>query len=366
MHSPQRAIIINSPHSGRSAQLSEAITHLQQTGIEVVNTIAIATLDNLPPQGTTWKESGIDVAVAAGGDGLVGGVITHIAASGLPLGILPLGTSNDIARSLQIPQDIELAAQVIARGKEQEVDVGVARPAEQAPHPAGKHQTGPVLAHVGLEKHGYFAHALTVGLNVQFARIATNVATRQRYGRMAYPVAALETLKYQGALDVQLEFEGLAMPQAKASTDGQPALTPATTDEQPLSHCRVLQIAVINSPIFGGRWELAIPEANLSDRLLDIVVIEEIELGKLGRSLARFFEPKDSEAIPTSNKEEQPFLHHPADLSRIPGIHHLQARGVMITTSADPRDVTLDGEVRGQTPMSVHVADERLLVKVPG
>jgi len=68
MHTPQRAIIINSPHSGRSAQLSEAITHLQQTGIEVVNTIAIATLDNLPPQGTTWKESGIDVAVAAGGD----------------------------------------------------------------------------------------------------------------------------------------------------------------------------------------------------------------------------------------------------------------------------------------------------------
>ncbi len=38
----------------------------------------------------------------------------------------------------------------------------------------------------------------------------------------------------------------------------------------------------------------------------------------------------------------------------------------MITTTADPRDVTLDGEVRGQTPMSVHVADERLLVKVPG
>ena len=56
MHTPQRAIIINSPHSGRSAQLSEAITHLQQSGIEVVNTIAIATLDNLPPQGTTWKE----------------------------------------------------------------------------------------------------------------------------------------------------------------------------------------------------------------------------------------------------------------------------------------------------------------------
>ena len=34
-------------------------------------------------------------------------------------------------------------------------------------------------------------------------------------------------------------------------------------------------------------------------------------------------------------------------------------------TSADPRDATLDGEVRGQTPMYVHVADEQLRVKVP-
>src|SRR6266446_65284 len=366
MQTSRRVIVIHSPHSGRSEKLSQALELLQHSGIEVTDCISIADLDNLPPQGTNWIQRGIDVAIAAGGDGLVGGVITHIAESGLRLGILPLGTSNDIARSLRIPQEIEMAVQAIAQGKEQEIDVGVARPAEQAPHLASKHQSGPLLAHVATEKRGYFAHALTIGLNVQFARIATNVATRQRYGRMAYPVAALETLKYQGDLDVQLEFEGLAMPQAKAYTDGQPALTPATTDEQPLSHCRVLQIAVINSPIFGGRWELAIPEANLSDRLLDIVVIEEIELGKLGRTLARFFEPKDSEAIPTSNKEEQPFLHHPADLSHIPGIHHLQARGVMITTSADPRDVTLDGEVRGQTPMTVHVADERLLVKVPG
>src|SRR6266404_8727620 len=313
MYTPQRVIIINSPHSGRSAQLSEAITHLQQSGIEVVNTIAIATLDNLPPQGTTWKESGIDVAVAAGGDGLVGGVITHIAASGLPLGILPLGTSNDIARSLQIPQDIESAAQTIARGKEQEVDVGVARPAEQAPHLAGKHQTGPVLAHVGLEKHGYFAHALTVGLNVQFARIATNVATRQRYGRMAYPVAALETLRYHEPLEVQLEFEGLVMPQSGASNQGQPAPAPALMNEQPPLRCRALQVAVINAPIFGGQWELAIPGGNLTDRLLDTVVIEELELGRFQRILAHLFGPKETGEVTSSNEEEQqPFTSPPS------------------------------------------------------
>ena len=362
---PQRAIVINSPHSGRSAKLAEAITHLEQSGLEVVKSISIAALDDLPAQGTTWKESGIDVAIAAGGDGLVGGVITHIAESGLPLGILPLGTSNDIARSLRIPQDILEAAQVIAQGKEQEVDVGVARPVEQAPHLAIKHQSGPTLAHVAPQNHGYFAHALTIGVNVQFARIATNVATRKRFGRMTYPVAALETLVTHDALDIQLGFEGLAIPQATTSTQVQTTPAPATPELLTSLRCRALQVAVINTPIFGGQRELAIPGSSFEDRLLDIVVIEQMEIGTLGKSIAHFFGPKENAETPLSNGEKQTFTHHPAELTGIPGIHHVQARGVTIMTSADPRDATLDGEVRGQTPMYVHVADERLRVKVP-
>ena len=114
---PQRVIVIHSPHSGRSRKLPDAIKRLEQAGLEVMNSISIADLDGLPAQGTVWKESGVDVAIAAGGDGLVGGVVTHIAESGLPLGILPLGTSNDIARALHIPQDIGEAARVIAQGK---------------------------------------------------------------------------------------------------------------------------------------------------------------------------------------------------------------------------------------------------------
>jgi diacylglycerol kinase (ATP) len=361
---PQRAIVIHSPHSGRSKKLVEAMTHLEQTGIEVVNTISIADLDHLPAQGTTWKESGIDVAIAAGGDGLVGGVITHIAASGLPLGILPLGTSNDIARALRIPQDLQAAAQTIAQGTEQEVDIGIAQPAKQAPHLATKHQSGPVLEQVAPQTHGYFAHALTVGVNVQFARIATNVATRQRFGRMTYTVAALETLATHDALDIQLEFEGLAMPRATANTQGHMAPAPATPELQTSLRCRALQVAVINTPIFGGQRELAIPGSSFADRLLDIVVIEQMDVGTLGKSIAHVFSPRRHAETPGSSGEKRTFT-HPAELSGIPGIHHVQARGVTITTSADPRDATLDGEVRGQTPMDVHVADEQLRMKVP-
>ena len=173
-----------------------ALAHLRENGIEVADTISIAELDHLPAQGAQWEQAGIEIAIAAGGDGLIGGVITHIAESGLILGILPLGTANDIARSLNIPQNIQQAARVIASGRVKEIDIGVARPSEQAPHLASKGQQRPALAHVSSTKHSYFAHTVTIGLNVQFARIATNIATRKRYGRLTYPVAAIEALKY--------------------------------------------------------------------------------------------------------------------------------------------------------------------------
>jgi diacylglycerol kinase (ATP) len=361
---PQRVIVIHSPHSGRSGKLPDALKHLEHAGLEVVNSISIAALDTLPAQGTPWKESGLSVAITAGGDGLVGGVITHIAESGLSLGILPLGTSNDVARALHIPQDIREAARVVAQGNEQEIDVGVAQPAEQATIPSSPSQSGP--ARVVPQRRAFFAHALTVGVNVQFARVATNVATRKRFGRMTYPYAAVKTAAARDALEIQLEFEGLAMPQVPASPQG-PASTTLTPHGTLNSlRCRALQVAVINTPIFGGQRELAIAGARFEDRLLDILVLEQMDVGTFGKSVARFFGPKERAVAPLAKGGMRTFTHHPAELSGIPGMHHVQARGVTITTSSDPRDVTLDGEVRGQTPIYVRVADKRLRVRVPG
>src|SRR5579862_8229264 len=111
-----RAIVTHSPHSGRSARLTDALTHVQEAGIEVVEKLPISELDGLPAQGRLWQKNGVNLAIAAGGDGLIGGVISHIAECGLPLGILPLGTANDIARSLRIPLELDLAARTIATG----------------------------------------------------------------------------------------------------------------------------------------------------------------------------------------------------------------------------------------------------------
>ena len=361
---PRKAIVIHSPYSGKSQQLQPALVHLRESGVEIVEVIPVGALDHLPAQGARWRQDGIELVVAAGGDGLIGGVITHIAESGLTLGILPLGTANDIARSLSIPLNIQEAARVIAGGMVREADIGVARPSEQAPHLASKDQQHPVPARVDSWKQGYFAHTVTTGLNVQFARIATNIATRKRYGRLTYPAAALETLRYYDGVDVTLQFEGLVLPGDATSIFD----TSSTIHEPYTLRCRALQVTVINAPIFGGQWNLSLPNVSLEDRLLDIVVIEEFEFGRLNTALARLFNmhPQDEAA----NAGEQggtalSWQRHPANLVNIPGVHHLQAKGVHIATDSDPRDVTLDGEVRGQTPMYVHVASERLKVMGP-
>ena len=57
---------------------------------------------------------GFDIAVAAGGDGTVSAVIDGIAGSPVPLGIVPTGTGNLIARELSIPEEIDDAVRLIA------------------------------------------------------------------------------------------------------------------------------------------------------------------------------------------------------------------------------------------------------------
>ena len=152
------------------------------------------------------------------------------------------------------------------------------------------------------------------------------------------------------------------MPHRNTNT---PVLSDQTIEANTL-HCRALQVTVINAPIFGGQWKLTVPNASIDDRLLDIVIIEEIEFGKLNHALAHYLGiQRQDDASGADEPHTFAMARHPASLTSIPGIHHFQAKGVFIVTNDGPRDATLDGEVRGQTPMYVHVAEERLRVLSP-
>ena len=69
---------------------------------------------------------GVDIVVAAGGDGTVHLVAEGLLGTGTALGILPLGRVMNIARALGIGRDIDQAAEVLASGVIREVDTGEA------------------------------------------------------------------------------------------------------------------------------------------------------------------------------------------------------------------------------------------------
>ena len=66
---------------------------------------------------------GLDAVVAGGGDGTISAAAGALAGTGLPLGILPLGTLNHLARDAGIPFALEEAVAVIASGKARPIDV---------------------------------------------------------------------------------------------------------------------------------------------------------------------------------------------------------------------------------------------------
>ena len=67
-----------------------------------------------------------EVPVVISGDGLIGAIGGAMAGSQTPLGIVPGGRGNDLARVLGIPDEPEAAVEVLAAGHFREIDVGEA------------------------------------------------------------------------------------------------------------------------------------------------------------------------------------------------------------------------------------------------
>jgi diacylglycerol kinase (ATP) len=81
-----------------------------------------------------WKDAfkkPVDLVMAAGGDGTVHKTAWQIMDSGIPLAILPLGTANNLARSLGFTESVDEILQSLHSGKSQPFDIGVARNGSQ-------------------------------------------------------------------------------------------------------------------------------------------------------------------------------------------------------------------------------------------
>jgi len=69
-------------------------------------------------------EAGARLVAAGGGDGTINAVASVMVDSGVPFGVLPLGTLNHFAKDLGIPLDLDAAVRNLATGRPAQVDVG--------------------------------------------------------------------------------------------------------------------------------------------------------------------------------------------------------------------------------------------------
>ncbi len=114
----ERAVIIYNPAAGRRRHLRAR--HLQQARQILEECEIHAELrPTTSPGGATQQAreavaQGADLVIASGGDGTVNEVVNGMAGSRVPLGVLPAGTANVLAKELGLPWDVRAAARQMA------------------------------------------------------------------------------------------------------------------------------------------------------------------------------------------------------------------------------------------------------------
>ena len=233
---PRRALLLLNPHARLGdSPLQDAMDIFAAAGIEIA-VERYASAAEVSPD-IVRRASGFDLAIVGGGDGTVNAAARGILETGLPMGILPMGTANDLARTLSIPLGLADAAKIIVAGHTRRIDVG------------------DVNGHL-------FFNVASIGLAADLARRLTPTV-KKRWGRLAYAIAALQTL-----------------------LSARPFSATIVTKEGE-TKVKTLQIAVGNGRHYGGGTVIE-ASAAIDDGHLDLYSLEVSSVWKLALMLRDF------------------------------------------------------------------------------
>ncbi|HEY1960690.1 MAG TPA: diacylglycerol kinase family protein [Polyangiaceae bacterium] len=113
-----RATLVHNAKSGTAASEDELVSRFAKIGWKVDRCIEKKDLDDCLCHGA-------DVVVVAGGDGTVAKVAKRLAGTGIPMAIVPMGTANNVARSLGIGVEPANAVRDLAKASERRIDLGI-------------------------------------------------------------------------------------------------------------------------------------------------------------------------------------------------------------------------------------------------
>lgn len=236
-HAPPRRVLLLANAKSRSGDRTDLVTGaLAGAGLSVTRIEPQRRSDITAYIKARAHEA--DAIVAAGGDGTMNAVIDGVIATGLPLGVMPMGTANDLARTLALPlDDLDACARAIAGGRTRRIDVG------------------------DVNGETYF-NVASIGLSAELAQQLT-AERKRRFGKLAYAITAFNVLLRARPFSATIRTREGAQ------------------------KVRTMQIAVGNGLYYGGGNAVQ-EHATIDDGHLDLYSLEISDVWKLAL-MARSF-----------------------------------------------------------------------------
>ncbi|HKE37003.1 MAG TPA: YegS/Rv2252/BmrU family lipid kinase [Candidatus Baltobacteraceae bacterium] len=205
-----RALLLLNLQSRRGREMAPVLREeLRRRGIETID-------------GRTRQAADVDCVISAGGDGTLTRAMAIAVGRDVPVGLVPLGTFNDLARTLNVPLDVAAACDVIGAGHTRTIDVSRVN---------------------GV----YYASEASIGVSSRIARLQTS-QEKQRFGMLAIVATALQAFRYVRPMRVSVAFDGKC------------------------ESFKTVQLTVANSHRFGGVFNVS--DAAIDDGWLDLYSVE--------------------------------------------------------------------------------------------
>jgi YegS/Rv2252/BmrU family lipid kinase len=216
----QALFLINPNSRSGDGDIDPILNELRAGGIELIMPSTDSRSDMLRAIAEQGPAS--DLLIVGGGDGTVNGALDAVLELEKPLGVLPLGTANDLARTLDLPADAQASADVVLNGKTRRIDVGVVNDKP-------------------------FLNVASIGISVDLAE-ELDADRKATWGVLSYPIGLWQAAKDRKAIPVEI------------TCDGQVLKT------------RAIQISIGNGRFYGGGMTIA-ADATIDDGMLDLVLM---------------------------------------------------------------------------------------------
>lgn len=267
---PKRALlIVNRKSRNGNSDLHTVTELLKRRGLDVLPW-ALDRPEQIP-ETILRHASDVDLAVIGGGDGSLNAAAPALIETRLPFGVLPMGTANDLARTLGIPVDIEQASDIIAGGLQHKIDLGRVN-------------------------NRYFFNAAHIGLGVH-AQEHLSPDVKRRWGVLGYARSLLAALSSFRPFHADIVCDGRCR------------------------RVRSIQVSVGNGRHYGGGMTIS-EDASIDDRMFVLYSIEPLGTWEL---------LKYAPAFRAGRFEE----HHPVDIERGRSIRIVTSRTMAISADGE-------------------------------